>query len=307
MKILSIGNFGNSWDNSVCDEENIADALEIKGHEVERLQRDNVQDYDWDSTSHDFTLIAQWGNYGEMVVKIKESGKHGPTVYWAFDHQWHAKENWHMFLVENCDVFLTKDHVHEYREINPNTYWLPQDFAPSFLNANFDDNRPEKTIPVLFTGTYLPDATVRTELLKAVDKHFDLHIYSITDQAWIDQGFKNVHPAVVDEGLMDLIPRARVNLSIDIFQAEGFWSDRNAQIMACGGVVLFKHVPMSELIFRDAIQYFHTEEQMLSKIAWLLEQPLWMVEMYAWTFARNNLMVGHRVDDLLVILEGFID
>ncbi len=31
MRILSIGNFGRSWDGSICDEEHIAKALEDMG------------------------------------------------------------------------------------------------------------------------------------------------------------------------------------------------------------------------------------------------------------------------------------
>lgn len=301
MRVLFIGNFLNpSWDGSLPDEEHIAKSLEKFGHEVVRLQReDNKLPYP--SGEYDFILIAQWYGYPAPMVPELRSGNYCPIVYWAFDLQ-NTGEDWHLRLVEQSDVYLSKAlSDSKYK----NWQWLPQDFAPTFLNTDWD-NRPEKDIDILFTGSYLPWATDRIETLRAIDKMYDLQIYSFTPQAWIDEGFKHVDLPVMDEGLKDLIPRAKINLSIDHTITPGYWSDRNAQIMALGGAVLFRHVPMSEIVFRDAIQYFYNIDDCLQQIEWLLSQDLTAFEMYAWNFAQQNLMVDSRVNDLLTIVKAYI-
>ena len=159
MKILSIGNFTTGWDGSICDEEHIALALEELGHEVTRGQRDSVATHGGE-TGYDFTLIAQWDGYKDLTFLPK------PVVYWAFDYQADGQE-WHERLVREADLYLSK-RIADSKY--PNWQWLSQDFAPKFLDKpkNYAVN---KDIDVLFTGSYLPWATERNELIEAVDKN----------------------------------------------------------------------------------------------------------------------------------------
>lgn len=298
MRILSVGNFSNpSWDGSLPDEEHIAKALEDMGHEVIRRQREEATQIMVNDGKIDFTLIAQWDGYPDALLWPR------PMVYWCYDYQKDEQE-WHERLIKTADLYLSKQLTDAKY---PNWQWLPADFAPAFMNRKWGmEYQPDKEIDVLFTGTYLPEGIERTELLKVVDKEFNLEVYSMTPDAWRDQGLKNVHGPVMDEGLRELIPRAKVNLSIDLFHSPGFWSDRNAQIMACGGAVLFRYVPLSEVVFRDAVQYFYNTEDCLQQLRWLLSQDLTALEMYGWNFAHQNLMVQHRVGDLLTIVKAHL-
>ena len=295
MRILSIGNFGTGWDGSICDEEHIAEALEWQGHEVTRHPRDLPEGF---SVDYDFTLIAQWDGYSDdFISKLPK-----PLVYWAFDHQ-DQNQEWHQRLIQGADLYLSKRIADS---IYPNWHWLPQDFSPMFLNRY--EHKPERDIDILFTGSYLPWAHERIETLKAVDEKFNLYIYSVTPDQWVAEGFKNVHEPVMDHQLTSLIARAKINLSIDHTIEAGYWSDRNAQIMACGGFVLFRYVPFSELVFRDKVAYFYDVEDCLKKIEHYLQSPaeLKMKGSLGYTYAQDNLMVRNRVQDLITIVESIL-
>lgn len=289
MRILSIGNFTTGWDGSICDEEHIAKALEDLGHEVIRQQREN-NIYPV-TEKPDFTLIAQWDGYSENLLNNLPK----PLIYWAFDYQPDGQE-WHEKLVKKADLYLSKP----FRDSKyPNWQWLSQDFAPEFLEEQV---LVDKDIDVLFTGSWVPweSGKERVEYLRAIDKKFNLQINSVTPDQWKAEGFKNVQGPVMDHQLPGLIARAKVNFSMDHVISPGYWSDRNAQILACGGLVLFKYVPFSEATFRDYVTYCYTVEDCLSKIADLLENPPTIHESYK--YAQKHLKVSNRVRDLLTIV-----
>ena len=275
MRILSIGNFLNpSWDGSLPDEEHIARALEELGHEVVRCQREA---FAYPTQGFDFTLIAQWDYYDpEVYAKLPK-----PLVYWAFDHQAEGQE-WHERLVAQADLYLSK-RIADSKY--PNWQWLSQDFAPAFL-----ENAPEveKDIDVLFTGSYLPWATERNETIEAVGKEFSLVIHSVNQWPQGNEG------PVMDDALPALYARAKVILSIDHTIEAGYWSDRNAQIMACGSRPLFRYVPLSEARFGDRVDYFYDIEDCLEKIRNWDERPTNV----------DGLRVRDRVTDLLTIVRG---
>lgn len=293
MKILTIGNFGHGWDGSICDEEHIAQALEELGHEVVRSQRGEagylVQDYD-------FTLVAQWDGYHpDMVASLPK-----PVVYWAFDYQADGQE-WHERLVREADLYLSKRIADSKYS---NWAWCSQDFAPMFLTKAPD---VPKNIDILFTGTYLPWATERNEILKAVDENYNLQIYSVNSGEWINAGFKHVYGPIMDDGLPGLIAQAKINLSIDHTYEAGYWSDRNSQIMACGGFVLFRHVPLSEAIFRSNIAYFWNKEDCLEAIDYWLDRDEDREMIAAEAYENSNYYkVKERVADMLNIVRQYV-
>ena len=120
-----------------------------------------------------------------------------------------------------CDLFLSP----EFKPLDKHR-WLPQAFAPMFL----DIHRPiiqrqefgeDKDIDVLFTGTYLPQCTFRTEVLKAVDEKFKLHVCSVTQNEWNEQGLKDVNPPVPKIFYVKFQPY--------------FWFDKVNKVLVSGG------------------------------------------------------------------------
>lgn len=296
MKILSIGNFGHGWDGSICDEEHIAHALEDLGHQVVRLQREEIgaaTGLPW--VGVDIILIAQWDGYGDSEIELlatskkvyEHYGHKNLLVYWAFDYQNDGQE-WHEKLVAASDLYLSKRIADSQYD---NWQWLSQDFAPSFLGHRME---VEQTIDVLFTGSYLDWATERNETIQAVNEKYNLTVHSVNDWPFLER-----QPPIMDEGLTELYSRAKVILSIDHTIEAGYWSDRNAQIMACGRRPLFRYIPLSEARFGDRVDYFYNVEDCLKKIGKRLaeaEKPT----------NASGLYVTDRVKDLLTIVNAHL-
>lgn len=220
-----------------------------------------------------------------------------PLIYWAFDHQDQFQE-WHLRLIAESDLYLSKRLADAKFS---NWQWLSQDFAPSFLDKV---ESGKKDIDVLFTGSYLDWATERNETIKAVGEHFNLVIHSVNSWPQGNEG------PVMDNGLPELYARAKVVLSIDHTIDAGYWSDRNAQAMACGAFVLCRYVPMMTSVFRNNIAYFYNTKDCIEKLGNLL-QPQFIplraeISKKAYEYAHTNLMVRNRVMDLLTIVEGIL-
>jgi len=294
VRILSIGNFGRSWDNSVCDEEHIAKALEDLGHKVLRWQRDD--ELFLMPPSIDFTLIAQWDGYSEEKLdKLPH-----PLVYWAFDYQADGQD-WHERLINQSDIYLSKRIADSKYS---NWQWLPQDFAPWFMGRHYE--KPERDIEVLFTGSYLPWANERNATLSAINKRFNLQINSVNQ--WPDE-FTNVQPPVMDTEYTKLIARAKINISIDHTLEAGYWSDRSAQIMACGGFVMMRYIPMAEVVFGQYVAWFFSVDDCIERINHYLhsEAERKVKGSMGYTHAQSHLMVKNRVQDLITIVENHLE
>lgn len=290
MRILSVGNFGRGWDNSICDEEHIAKALEELGHEITRHQREELGTKD-NPGDYDFTLIAQWDGYKYEDLQWLPR----PLIYWAFDYQADG-QLWHEQLIGSANLYLSK-RIADSKY--PNWQWLSQDFAPQFLHKAPD---VEKDIDVLFTGSYLDWAKERNETIRAVNEKFNLVIHSVN--GWPEEWGLDVRPPIMDEGLPELYARAKVILSIDHTIEAGYWSDRNAQIMCCGAKPLFRYVPLSEVHFKDYVNYFYNINDCLRKIQVLLEKPVYTERTRK--YGQRHMRTKNRVKDLLTIVENHL-
>lgn len=301
MNILSVGNFGRGWDGSICDEEHIAAALESLGHTVSRIQRESTLEAKWKFPAADFALVAQWDGYGnDLIDRLRFFVP--KVIYWAFDYQADG-QLWHEQLIKHCDLYLSK-RLADSRFGHWN--WLSQDFAPEFLHRK--TGYSEKDIDILFTGSYLPWAEERNKTLKAIDDNFDLTIHSVTPDGWKDAGFKIVNGPVMDEGLIDLVDRAKINISIDHTLEAGYWSDRTAQIMACGGFTLMRYIPMAEVRFQSGVQFFYNPGDALRLIDEFLERDgdCQQAAQEGYDYAQEFLGVESRVNDLLAIVKEIL-
>lgn len=299
MNIVFTGNFlGRAWDGSITDENNISDALEELGHTVYKIQREDhsvLPDFDYVEKPIDFVLISQYDQYPvDWIPRLKEQYK-CPVVLWSFDYQEWGQE-WHERLIAQADLYLSKRIADSKYS---NWQWLSQDFAPKFLDK--PQSISVKDIDVLFTGSYLPWATERNEIIQAVGEKFNLVIHSVNE--W-PQG--SLEP-LMDDKLPALYARAKVILSIDHTYEAGYWSDRNAQIMACGGFCLFRYVPLSESIFHSNVAYFFGKEDVLDAIEYWLEHDEDR-EMIAGQGFDNSWQykVKERVADMLNIVRNIL-
>lgn len=301
MKIVYFGNFGVGWDGSICDEEHIAKVLEHSGHQVIRIQRERWDEVSTKTYKVNFVLISQWDGYPQKLFldAIRDLYR-CPIVYWAFDYQDQHQE-WHDTLASGSDLYLSKrwaDHVY------PNWQWFSQDFAPQFLQRV---TGVKKDMDVLFTGSHLPWATERIRTLQEVDKNFNLTIHTVTPKEWREAGLKDVRGPVMDHDLPPLIARAKVNLSIDHTLEPGYWSDRNGQIIACGGFVFARYVPGMESRFHSHVVYHYSIEDCLRNLQhWLdYDEDREVIAAQAYEYAAL-FRVRQKVADLLTIVRRIL-
>ncbi len=308
MNILFIGNFGQGWDGSICDEKHILEALGELGHTVKGLQRENA----WkplpltrwvNDGKYDFILISQWDGYEkDLIQKLKQKLPDTSVVYWAFDYQADGQE-WHERLVKESDLYLSKRIADSKYS---NWQWLSQDFAPKFLDKT-PNKAVEKDIDVLFTGSYLPWATERNDTLRAVAQKFNLVIHSVN--SWPEEWGLDIRPPIMDEGLPELYAKAKIVLSIDHTIEAGYWSDRLAQIMCCGGFPLHRYQPLHEAVYGGMVNYFYGIDSCLKGIRYWLEEDetreMIAAKQYEW--AQSKLKVINRVNDLICIVENHLE
>jgi hypothetical protein len=300
MKIAYFGNFGTSWDGSICDEKHISDGFKELGIDVIEIQRETAKDATIGDV--DFILISQWYGYPEHFAKTLKEKTGKPVIYWAFDYQYKAKEKWHLDMAKEADLFLSPEIAHQdfYKELGANFYWVSQELVHSSL----DKKEAGKKYDVVFTGSYVDYGKFRIELLKEIDKYYDLHIFSYTENEWKNAGLKNVHPPVFDSELAETIAKSKINISVDLNQVSGLWSVRNSRIMACGGFVLFKYTPLSEIVFRDKVIYFDTIKDCLYKIGYYLknDKEREYIANQAYKYAQNNFKVRNKLNTVLTAI-----
>lgn len=301
MVLLTLGNFTTGWDGSICDELHIARAFKDLGWEVYPVQREEW--HELPDVKPDIILIAQWSGFSDLTIRSLREKYQAPIVYWAFDYHGTNHSSWHLELAKGADLFLSKelDNQDYYRQKGCNFQWFSQDFAPEFLDRYV--GLIDKKYDILFTGSYIPHATWRNDLMKKIDDKFELHIFSVTPNQWKQAGFNNTYGPVMDHGLPELYAKAKINLSVDWKQADGYWSDRVAQILCCDGYVLNKYVPMQENIFYDYIDYFHSIEGCLQDIEAILNNESWLLA-DGYEFAHAHLKVNSKVKNLINMLHG---
>lgn len=306
MNILHIGNFTRGWDNSICDELHISEALQELGHTVTNIQREQWRDRladDEQGKWHPhprFILLAQWDGFSEdFIAHIRDLYFTTPIVYWCYDYQNDGQE-WHERLVEQSDLYLSK-RIADSKY--PNWQWLSQDFAPAFLDKHPFD--VEKDIDILFTGSYLPWADERNKTISSVNAIYGhkLVVHSINDWPFLDN-----RPPIMDELLPELYARAKIVLAIDHTIEAGYWSDRAAQVMCCGAFVLHRYVPLMESRFHNNVAYFKSIGDCMGQLSYYLEQKevREMIADKGYRYARENLKVTNRVQDLLTIVESIL-
>lgn len=332
MKILLVGNMGRSM-NATADECALRDAFRRLGHEV--------LDYHWhefekilqDRPKVNFTLMSK-GATPEQIKQLRELTG-APVFYWCFDlmgARWPETDPFkvshpHWRAALEADGYFGKGlcRAHLYRELGIKFFFLPEDVASAAFERVEPDPVQAKRLklaqekyPVLFTGTWLCHGINRPKVLKELETKIapiPLWIFSYNGGAWCKVnrfqpvGFQNVHGGVYDGYYGELIARTQINLAIDWWHGcEGYWSNRVAKILSCGGFVLAKYTLGMERAFgpdEETLIYWSDLDECADKIRYYLKHESEREEIAerGYQFAKKYLTKDYRLRQLLTILK----
>ena len=287
-----MGNFGLSLGQK-CDEDHIAKGFEQLGIEVFKNEIPEQVD-----------LILTFKNKKYTPEDVKEWKKKAPVWVWTFDNM--DRFPWFYPYAKECDLWLGEELGRRERFIKEGLpfYYFPYHAVPPEI---FRPIPQAKIYDVVFTGTpygeaYDPD---KFELLKAIQERYDLHIFGNNKEGWEARGFENVHDAVFDEKLSEMLGQAKINIAISNVQCEGYWSIRTSQTLMCGICNLARYTPQMEKELRDNVIYFQTIEDCLNKIDYLLnfDKEREMLAMKGFLYARACLTTVQRLKELLILFE----
>ena len=292
MIISMMGNFGLSL-GQTCDEDHIAKGFEQLGIEVFKNEIPEGVD-----------LILTFKNKKYGPNDVKEWKKKAPVWVWSFDNM--ERFQWFYDYAKECDLWLGEElGRREYlKQKGLPFYYFPYHAVPPDI---FRPIPQAKIYDVVFTGTpysadYKPD---KFELLKAIQDHFDLHIFGNNRQGWENRGFKNVHDAKFDSELSEIYSQSRVVVAISNCQCEGYWSIRTSQALMCGSCVVARFTPQMEKELRDSVVYFEDIDGCLKKIDYLLnhQKEAEAIAQRGYLYARACLTTVQRLKELLLLYE----
>lgn len=288
-----MGNFGKSY-GQICDENHIKDGFEKLGIKTfENTIPDQVD------------LILTFKNNKYTPEDVKEWKKKAPVWIFSFDNM--DRFNWFYDYAKECDLWLGEELGRRERFI---THYLPFYYFPYHaVPPDVFRHIPQaKIYDVVFTGTpyggdYNPD---KFELLKAIQEKYDLHIFGNNKEGWEAQGLNNIHDAVFDEKLSEMLGQAKINIAISNVQCEGYWSIRTSQALMCRAFVLARFTPQMEKELKDNVAYFQDIPDCLDKIKYYLENESEREKIASkgHYFANNYLTTEQRLKELLILYEN---
>jgi hypothetical protein len=304
MKICLIGNFTSSY-GQICDERWIAESLEQLGHTVVRINRENyAADIDQYETLHvDATIFFKWRGFVPEDIKLWRETVGGTILAWTFDFM--PIHDYFFPVLREVDLWLGEELglLPRWKEMGINFHYFPNHAVPPQI---FKKLPSEKEYDVVFTGTHFATGG-RVDLLKEVDKHFNLHVFGNGSEGWATD-VKHAHPAMFDDGLSELIAKSKIMLGINIENNTwGYWSIRAAQVMMSGGFMLQKYVPGMEKELKDGVEYFQDAKECIEKIRYYLdhEEERELIAFRGQAIALSEMTNQARSRELVTLLKNY--
>lgn len=319
MIINFIGNTQFGYVGEVADEAHIARELTALGHEVRLIPRDEWREYVRefpkgkyphvpDDLKADINIIAKWHHFydGSFIEKLRElSG--APVLYWVWDFMWdQGIPDWHIKMCQAADLYISNEGgLHpEYKKQGVKSYYFPFDNSDELI---IPDTSPTRPYDVVFTGSYLKQGE-RIEILKYINKHYPVRVYSWNAEEWQKEGFE-AYPAVYGQEFAKIIARSKIVLGINVNDyCWGYWSNRVGKVLSTGGFLLQRYVPGMELFLKDGAVYFSTPEEAVEKIKYYLEHEdeRELIRQRGFQLGRDNFTSRARVKQLEILIDRFL-
>tara|TARA_B100000676_G_scaffold263644_1_gene275496 strand:- start:1734 stop:2687 length:954 start_codon:yes stop_codon:yes gene_type:complete len=174
-------------------------------------------------------------------------------------------------IARKVSIFFNKDkqEFSRYTKLGINPIWLDQG-VPSICKYN---NIFKYDYDIGFFGSFEKSHSNRSNLLKRIDKKFNLIIYSKDYKKFISNGFTNVKPFVPIGAISKNIAKINLVLNAD-YNSINCWSNRVHLMIGSGGFSLVQNISGLNDFYNDKKHciFFNDEIDLLNKISfWLSE------------------------------------
>jgi len=336
-KFLMIGNMWKCG-SEVADECNIRDAIIKQGHEVIDYNKFDLDKVFEDKPKVDVTITFKGDEFTpETIEKLRKLNPGKPIYYIQHDlmennsssQEWDQRNpalydtSAHLIHAQNVDGYFSKETAwrRQYEDAGVNFIYWPEDACPMFYEHKEETMAGElyehrckildltrDWYPVIFTGTWMDIGIDRPIWMKPIRDALDLTIFSMNPDAWVERGYV-AQSGMWDDNYPYLISKAKVNLGLDWrFDVEGYWSDRDAQIMGAGGFVLTRYVLGKEFHYGpdgENVVYYTDQKDCIEKANYYLEHEEEREEIArrGYEYVTKYMDFDYRVRQLLTIMK----
>lgn len=244
-------------------------AFEKLGHEVEAVDAKRHPGVCYSVSCGfrpDLVFCSRTKELTEQVAQIKKRFVDATICMWNVDTRTDINQWEHLFpLIKLVDYyFVVASHlIPEWRELNPNTHWLPQGLQNEVYHKPgeiTEDDKRKYFCDISFAGR---DRGQRRPFLKAIDQ------MKINFRRWGCAG----NPKVYNEEHNKMASLSKINLCCSGWpENEAYTSVRNYKVMGAGGFVLeLYREGMSEIFPIDVMDCYYNSEWLVKKIRYWLD------------------------------------
>ena len=321
MKCLFIGNLqgpGNA-SGEEADEIHIARCLKEAGVDVTTVPRDEIHAHFVKGTKDnipepedfDIIILCKWSLFtADMIDMVKERYK-GKLVYWTWDflfqphNEWKVPD-WHAMLLEKCDYYISG-------ELGMSDWFKRSNMDFRYFNWDTSDGKidqieRDEKYDLVFTGSYISHS-YRINILRELNKRFNLTIFSFDHEKWKEEGFK-AEPGLYGSNYNQISAQAKIQICINnvepMPQTAMYQSNRVGKVLTTGGLPLVHYFPGAERMLSDAVPIFHDLGDAINKIEWLLGNDIQRetARIKAYDFGRARYTTQIRMKEFKILLES---
>lgn len=243
----------------------------------------------------------------ELTAQVRQIKQKMDTTVcmWNVDTRTRVEEWGHLFpLIKLCDYHFVPDTrtIPQWRQLNPNTFWLPQGLQNEAYNKSkevTDADKVRYSCDVSWAGTRTGVHGFRSEFLNAVER--------------LDIKFKqwgcNEEPRVCDEEHNKMVSLSKINLSCSGWPENGkYTSVRNYKILGAGGFLLeLYREGIYDIFPSNVMDCYTTPQELVERIQYWLsdehEWERWQMAERGCRWVHDNATYTHRIKTALEYME----
>lgn len=231
------------------------------------------------------------------VARIKQVFKNAIICMWNVDTRTRINKWSHLFpLIRLCNYHFVPDTktIPQWRELNPNTFWLPQGLQDDVYNRPktiTDADRVKFSCDVSWAGTRMGVHAFRSQFLDAVAQ------MGLNFKQWGCEG----NPRIYDETHNKMVALSKINISCSGWpENEKYSSVRNYKILGAEGFLLeFHRKRIHEFFPSNVLDCYATPQELVEKIRYWLrdehEWERWHIANLGYRWVRENATYTHRI------------